>query len=561
MKRSRILIAVFALVIPAGADHAASDSGDDLVLARVNGEAITLQDLRDSLGERHSGNAGPLTGEDVIDHAVDGAVEERLLVQEGRRMGFHRKPAFESAIAVTRDTLLLEALEECYLRKGLEAGDEEIQRAYDLLHRQVRVGLIETRDADDARTARLRIIGGEAFDALARQISIHGSRGQGGDLGWVTWGILDPATEKAALETAPGAVSEPFAVDEGRYRIVSVSDEKAGYPPAKEKAIDRIRAIIVSREQHGKRRSLLEEIRRTHPPAMDEAAVRKLVSSLDPGRDGASVPDDPDDATIVMTTATGLPVSAGYIRERARKSGLSLQAAWVASRDDALLIDEARRRIQIDDEIRRKLEMRTDQRVRAEVENAALGGVQMTEEAVLAVYDQDPNAFAGPVSYRIRHIVLSTREDALEVHKILGEGGDFGKLVSERSVDLRTKDRGGDLGWVDVVEEDSIDEVRRAIFALTPGQHTGVMKTMLGYEIVQVLSIRPPLVPPFEQVRDAAARIHFSKQAASLRDALIARLREEATIEKLEANIASAIEIQDRLATKGMDGGSGRRCP
>ena len=67
----------------------------------------------------------------------------------------------------------------------------------------------------------------------------------------------------------------------------------------------------------------------------------------------------------------------------------------------------------------------------------------------------------------------------------LNEGGDFAALVQEYSLDLATKENGGDLGWFPrgLVASD----LEAAAFALQPGQVSGVVRLGEGYHIVQVI--------------------------------------------------------------------------
>ena len=65
----------------------AVDEAARLRLAVVDGEVITLADLRASFATRHSGHGGLLVGAEVLRAVVDKAIAERLLIQEGNRMG------------------------------------------------------------------------------------------------------------------------------------------------------------------------------------------------------------------------------------------------------------------------------------------------------------------------------------------------------------------------------------------------------------------------------------------------------------------------------------------
>ncbi len=70
------------------------------------------------------------------------------------------------------------------------------------------------------RLIRQRVLSGEAdFEEMARQYSIDGSAGRGGDLGWVYPGDTVPAFEQALAALKPGEISEPVRTEFGYHLI------------------------------------------------------------------------------------------------------------------------------------------------------------------------------------------------------------------------------------------------------------------------------------------------------------------------------------------------------
>ncbi len=84
-----------------------------------------------------------------------------------------------------------------------------------------------------------------------------------------------------------------------------------------------------------------------------------------------------------------------------------------------------------------------------------------------------------------RHIVADSEEAAQQILTLLQEGADFVALARERSVDLATKDNGGDLGWFP--RGLVAPELEAAAFALQPGQVSAVVRLGEGYHIIQVV--------------------------------------------------------------------------
>ena len=101
----------------------------------------------------------------------------------------------------------------------------------------------------------------------------------------------------------------------------------------------------------------------------------------------------------------------------------------------------------------------------------------------------DQNIPAVQEQVRGRHIVLKTEEEAREVQQQLQGGASFEELAATRSQDQATKDKGGDLGWMPKMGRDPAFD--SAVFALEPGQTSDVVRTMDGWEIIQVLEHDP----------------------------------------------------------------------
>lgn len=85
-----------------------------------------------------------------------------------------------------------------------------------------------------------------------------------------------------------------------------------------------------------------------------------------------------------------------------------------------------------------------------------------------------------------RHILVDSEEEADAVVQRLQNGEDFAALAAEYSVDVTTRDSGGDLGWFarGVL---LVPEVEEVAFSQQPGQISGVVPSAWGYHIVQTL--------------------------------------------------------------------------
>ncbi len=120
-----------------------------------------------------------------------------------------------------------------------------------------------------------------------------------------------------------------------------------------------------------------------------------------------------------------------------------------------------------------------------------------------------------------RHIMVGSEEEAQQILTMLQEGADFVALARERSLDLATKDNGGDLGWFPrgLVAL----ELENAAFALQPGQVSGIVYLGEGYHVIQVVER--------ETARPLSPEMQLDLQLAIF-EGWLAELRASAVIER-----------------------------
>lgn len=149
------------------------------------------------------------------------------------------------------------------------------------------------------------------------------------------------------------------------------------------------------------------------------------------------------------------------------------------------------------DEITRQ---QTTSRLYEKVVAARAGEVAVTEQEAQRYYDENPSQFVQPESRHIRNIVVSTQGDATEVLGKAQAGADFGQLAKEYSLDQSTRDIGGDLGFVAAAK--LADSYAAAAFAAPGGGLFGPVRAEKGWNVGQVLEVRPAVPLPFAQVFD-----------------------------------------------------------
>ncbi len=141
-------------------------------------------------------------------------------------------------------------------------------------------------------------------------------------------------------------------------------------------------------------------------------------------------------------------------------------------------------------------------------------GVAVSDEEVKRFYEENKEYFSVEESARLLRIIVETKEQASKVLERLRAGEDFSKVASEVSIDPLTKDKAGDLGWVERYSGLISQEVEEKIFASPAGAIVGPMQTSGGWEIYRVLEKRPKGYQPLEEVA-ADIRNYLSQSKAN----------------------------------------------
>lgn len=149
--------------------------------------------------------------------------------------------------------------------------------------------------------------------------------------------------------------------------------------------------------------------------------------------------------------------------------------------------------------------------------------VAVSDADVTAAYNEQKDRLPKrPPAVVFRQIVVPTTasEQAKRVARAKAEsllveirgGADFEQVARRESMDPSSKEQGGDLGWNR--RDQMVPEFDRVMFALRPGQLSGVTETQYGYHIIRVDRVKPAevkarhvlIMPAFDSVDIARSR-------------------------------------------------------
>jgi len=161
---------------------------------------------------------------------------------------------------------------------------------------------------------------------------------------------------------------------------------------------------------------------------------------------------------------------------------------------------------------------------------------QVTEAAMQKRYAEMIAAMKPETRVHARHILVKTRDEAVDILRELAKGTDFARLAGERSQDPGSAKSGGDLGWIS--KEQVVGPFGDAAFAMKKGETSRApVQTQFGFHVIRVDDIQADYKPSYDEKRDEI------QQALSedVEGAERSRLRNGAKIERLSPDGSKAL--------------------
>ncbi len=147
-------------------------------------------------------------------------------------------------------------------------------------------------------------------------------------------------------------------------------------------------------------------------------------------------------------------------------------------------------------------------------EKSLIASTPATDQQLREYYQSQPDSYQTPEQRHARHILLKLssspttkkNQSAKQVEKRAQElvaqlrsGQKFSDLAKEYSEDSLSASSGGDLGWI--ARGDMDHEFENTLFNLKLNQISEPIKTESGYQIIQLIDIKPANRKAFDEVR------------------------------------------------------------
>jgi len=261
-----------------------------------------------------------------------------------------------------------------------------------------------------------------------------------------------------------------------------------------------------------------------------------------------AMPVAAQDADTVMATVNGTNITLGHmiaLQDRLPQQYKELEDEVLMRGLLDQLIQQTALSQEIEKDKTKAIELGLENEMRAFLAGellAKVGTADISDEDIAAAYSTQYTDDEPDQEFNAAHILVETEEEALEIIKMLDEGGDFAELAKEKSTGP-SGPSGGKLGWFG--KGQMVPAFEAAVIALDDGAVSAPVKTQFGYHIVQRIESRAKAAPALEAVRD---EIEQSLRAKAIEDA-IQGITDSAEVVRADVTVdPSAIRKLDLLS-------------
>jgi peptidyl-prolyl cis-trans isomerase C len=518
----RILLFTVFYLLPIVFYGCASLPQKENILAVVNGEPITEDDLKYSLQIAHRKEDLSSAGELNLPKFVQKLVDDRLIVQEARRMGMENYPEVEQAVQAY---ILRESVVRLYndeIVRKVTVSENDMRSYYKRNYEQFILGIIEVGSEEKSQEILEQLKKGGDFGELARKYSTNPPQKNGGEV-TLRRGSLSPQVEKAVSDLKLGEFSEVLKI-QNKYYIIKLISRKE----APDEELENFRASIEKniRKQKEKERGdeYLKYLREHQNIKVDKEL---LAINLD-GVNGELETLSKDERTLAEVNGSLLTVGdfVALAKPYPKKSKEKILNDWI---DRKVVDHEAlNRHYELNPDLKNMVYRYRNQLFKNTfIKRIVIPQITISDKTLKEYYSTHQKSFIKPQSFKIQQITVKTMDDAQDILNSLQKGADFSWLAKNRSIDSAAQE-GGDIGWLTKAE--MTEPVKKIIEILKPGDVSPVLKLDSQYRIIQLLDRKKGEVEEFDKVKNAVYRMAFEEQVNTLLNNYVSQLKKDADI-------------------------------
>ncbi|OFY95452.1 MAG: hypothetical protein A2309_06205 [Bacteroidetes bacterium RIFOXYB2_FULL_35_7] len=198
----------------------------DSVLLIIDGKDITVAEF-ERIYKKNNSKESQLDAKSMEEY-LELFINFKLKVMEAVKQGLDTSKSFKTELSgyrkqLTKPYLVDKDIDEALMKEAYDRMKYDVEASHILIKLDANASPKDTLDAyNKIMKARKRLIDGEAFDVVAKEMSEDPSaKDNGGYLGYFTAFQMVYPFESAAFNTEPGKISNPFKTSFG-FHVVKV---------------------------------------------------------------------------------------------------------------------------------------------------------------------------------------------------------------------------------------------------------------------------------------------------------------------------------------------------
>jgi parvulin-like peptidyl-prolyl isomerase len=407
--------------------------------------------------------------------------------------------------------------------------------------KQVKARHILVKEKKEAREIYLRLKRGEKFEDIAKTESIDKRSGNnGGDLGWIRWGKMEPKFQRVAFKLKKGKFSRPVKTRYG-WHIIKVDDiKKVEKKPFNEERKN-IERALKRQEMRKLADGFLVHLKRIANIKYNEEIVTTIAKkSSGQGRTLPAV--SPEEKKKIIARASFGAVTVGDFLDMANKNwrrpsfdkpeNIKNFISNSLVYEKLLPMEAERHGLDKDPNVIKGLN---------EVKERLLIGTYMNKEIsqkveapsdseLIAYYNAHKKDYKEEARAKTRIITCAKRDEIEKTRKKIIRGTDFSKIAKKFSTH-RTKNSGGNLGWI---TRGKYPEIEKKAWTIRKGRVSRPFKVKEGYAIIKVEDRKPERIKEFKEVKNKINRELLNKRKEERKKELVEELKKKIKVEIYE---------------------------
>ena len=529
MRRSSLLVITMLLVFPLfPPDGHASPARADLplvggkpVLARINGEPLTLEEFERSLAGIHTGTADNTRRS--LPHPsqlLERLINAKLILQEARNIGLDELPEVQRAEKAFEEETLRGMLYGYHVRNILKPDPKEVEKRYRDAVKEVKMISVLFDKEEDAKRLESDVKASGRFEEPARKM-ISEKAAQGSVEGqYLKFSSLSPEVAKAVSLLKKGEVSPSIPIGK-QFSLLKLEDirypqDKAARERAEKEALQAKRVSSLKKYTEGLRKKYVK---------IDQ----KALDNLDFESEESAFEKLRADGRVLATVKGEKPVTVGNLATTLEKKFFhgaerAAEKKKINRMKEQVLEEILNRRVTLLEAKKQRLERtkyfkgkaqenRNDVLFGAFVQKVIAPDVKVGEEELKEFYQAHIGEYTFPEMVRVDGLLFSDKGTAEEAIEKLRKGADFQWLRANAEGQVDPAKGGTLLEFkAQLLDATTLPEgVRKAISGAAPGEYRLYADPGNAYYVLDLLERFPSKPMPLETVKGELEKKVFAE--------------------------------------------------